>query len=196
LCFVSLDFTTINIVLAAQVYPIGENGEISSGLIWSAFGIGALVGPWLSSKVSDGTPRMILKINTFVTALGVTSAWSLLWLSVSLDSLFGIQSVAVAVAIMSLSSFFRGCYACTLWTNSQVLLQLTAKNQMLGRMFGIDWIFLNIGQVYSTLVQGAMIDVFGLERINLILATSLAAGLLPNIPWVIANLWLAHKKDE
>jgi MFS family permease len=131
-------------IFATQVFIIGLDGQLSLGIMYSAFGVGAVIGPFLLNKINDGSiakMRRLVFIGFFWAVLG----WVLLGLSGSL--------VMVCLALI-----LRAMGGSANWTYSQVLIQKTVPDAYLGRVFSLDLAFFQFVTVISTIAHGAWVD--------------------------------------
>lgn len=161
---------TLITIAATQLFVIGNGGEVSLGMLYSAFGLGAFVGPMLTNRINDGTVRRMRRLIIIGYAAIVVG-----WLMWGFTSVFPLVLLAV---------FVRGTGGSINWTYSVIIIQKTAPDAKLGRMFALDYAGFQIATVISTLVHGWLIDQVPLEDLNwVILGTGLVAGL-PLLAWI------------
>lgn len=135
---------TIMTVFATQVFIIGASGQISLGILYSAFGIGAVLGPIALNRVNDGSiyrMRQLILIGLCWAFFG----WLLIGWAATL------MVVALAMGIRAMGSSVN-------WTYSTVVIQQSVPDQYLGRVFSMDWGFFQLATVISTVVHGYAID--------------------------------------
>jgi MFS family permease len=171
---------TLLTIFATQLFVIGSQGELSLGILYSALGLGALAGPLLTNLANDGSVAKMRRLVAIGFVLLVVS-WPILGMANSL--------LLVALAI-----FIRAMGGSINWTYSNVIIQKTAPDAKLGRMFSIDMVGFQLATVISTLSHGTLIDVLGTERIDWIIWGTMLVGLIPAIVWFWAIRWLETRE--
>ena len=66
-------------VYAADVFPVGEDGALTLGLLFASSGIGAIIGPILANTLSDGNARALQRaigIGFVIVAIWLGRLWS------------------------------------------------------------------------------------------------------------------------
>jgi predicted MFS family arabinose efflux permease len=169
---------TLLTVFATQIFVYGARGEISQAVLWSALGFGAWLGPVLMNRINDGTVKHMRHLITYGFLLALI-CWPLLAWSP------GLAIVAVAI-------FFRAVGNSVNWTYSNVIIQKSAPDAKLGRMFSIDWVGFHIAVIISSLTHGILIDALGLERLDWIIWGTLAVATIPTLVWI----WAVRKLDQ
>ncbi len=160
---------TLLSVFATQIFVIGANGELSQAILWSALGFGALIGPMLTNTVNDGTVtkmRRLINIG-FVLLLG---SWIIMGFANSL------LLVASAILVRAMGGSIN-------WTYSNVIIQKTAPDAKLGRMFSIDTAGFYFATLVSTIIHGWLIDMLGNDYIIWIIVGTFLVGLIPASVW-------------
>jgi predicted MFS family arabinose efflux permease len=168
---------TLLTIFATQIFVLGAQGELSLGILYSALGVGAVLGPVLTNLVNDGSVRRMRRLIGLGFVLLVIS-WPVLAFS-------GVILVA-AIAI-----FVRAMGASINWTYSNVIIQKSAPDSKLGRMFSIDMAGSQLATVISTLSHGALIDWLGVAQIDWIILGTMAVSLLPLLLWA----WVVPKLE-
>lgn len=169
---------TLLTIFATQIFIMGDGGELSLGILYSALGLGALIGPLMTNLVNDGSVKQMrrLIILGFIFSL---LCWPILgWAS---------SIIIVAIAIFS-----RAVGGSINWTYSSVIIQKTAPDAKLGRMFSLDMAGFYFSTLVSTLVHGALIDALGLEKLNWIIWGTLIVGIIPALIWI----WIVPKLEK
>ena len=169
---------TLLTVFATQIFVYGGRGEISQAILWSALGIGAVVGPVFTNRINNGTVRHMRHLISVGFVLIVVS--------------FPLLATAPTLWFVALAIMVRTMGGSIGWTYSNVIIQKTAPYTKLGRMFAIDWIGFHVAYAITTLVHGALIDALGLARINWIIWGSMLVGLIPALIW----FWAVPKLEE
>ncbi|MDQ7037105.1 MAG: hypothetical protein Q9P01_20365 [Anaerolineae bacterium] len=172
---------TLLTVFATQLFVIGTRGEISQAILWSALGIGAILGPVLTNIVNNGTIRHMRHLIS-VGFLMIIISFPMLALSKSL------WFVALAILVRTMGGSIG-------WTYSNVIIQKTAPNAKLGRMFSIDWVGFHVAFAITTLAHGALLDILGIERINWIIWGTMIVGLIPALIWFWAVPQLEQSEE-
>lgn len=163
-------------IFATQIFIMGANGELSLGIMYSAFGLGAFLGPLVMNKINDGSVvrmrRLILL--GFIT---IVVGWLLL-------------GAALTLWAACLALFIRAVGGSVNWTYSNVIIQKTAPDAKLGRMFSLDMAGFQLATVMSTLVHGILIDWVGAQQAYLIALGTGVVALLPMFIWWLVIRWL------
>ncbi|MBK9124783.1 MAG: MFS transporter [Chloroflexi bacterium] len=158
--------------LATQVFVMGTRGELSLGLFYSAFGVGAVLGPLVANAIHNGSGpslRRWIWIGFIAQGLG--------WLVIGQASVLVIVCVGLAM---------RAVGGSINWTYSSVLLQRTTPDRYRGRVFAIDIMLFYAATVFATLVHGALIDALGPENLGWIGVGTAAISVLPLLGWSYA----------
>ncbi|MCP5096265.1 MAG: MFS transporter, partial [Chloroflexi bacterium] len=157
-------------VYAAQIFPMGEDGALTLGLLYAAAGAGAILGPLIANLFTDGTTRLLqnaIAVSFVVVGMG--------WL------LFG---WAPTLPIALFAMFFRHMGGSINWTYSNVLLQLRVPDRFLGRVFAFDFALFTLSMALSVWLSGLLLDNTSLEPRTL--SYLLAFGsVLPLLPWIL-----------
>lgn len=166
---------TIMTLFATQIFvTMNSGGEASLGLLYGATGIGAVIGPLLLNRFHDGTSRRMQH--------------AILWGFVLIVIGWAILSQAAMLWIVALGLGFRAMGGSANWTYSSAILQQTAADDYLGRMFSLETLMIQIVAVVSTIGTGALIDVLGVDRIYMVTLIIAGLNLLPLAGW----WWLTH----
>lgn len=164
---------SIMIILATQIFVLGIDGQLSLGIVYSAFGIGAIVGPLLANALSVGTPQNLRRwilVGFVAQAVG--------WL------LIGWASTLLLVCI---GLIMRGMGGSVNWTYSSVLLQRTTPDQYRGRVFALDMTLFNLATAFATIVHGTLIDTLGTSNVAIIAYGTALLSAGPLIGWIWAQ---------
>lgn len=169
---------TLMTIFATQLFVLGNGGELSLGILYSIFGVGAFLGPVLANRFNDGTvPRMRrLIIWGFV---GIALGWF-------------IMGGANSLWIVGIGLFMRAIGGSINWTYSTIIIQKTSANAYLGRMFSLDMAGFQLATVLSTLIHGGLIDLGGAQSAMLI---ALGTGIVSIIPLLIWY-WLIPRVEQ
>jgi len=146
--------------------------------LWSAFGFGALIGPILANRVNDGSVKQLRRLVAVGFGL-IVIGWPVLGLSTTL-------------AMVTVAFFIRAMGGSINWTYSNVIIQKTAPDAKLGRMFSIDMAGFQLATVISTMLHGWLIDIFGVEQINIVIWGTMFVSLIPASIW----FWLVPRLER
>ncbi len=167
--FVSAGFQVVQVEIAERVFPLGESGGLSLGLMFGLAGVGTGVGPILARRFTGDNYRPL--------CIAIAAGYLLCALGLFITApLYSFEVVLLGI-------FLRGTGGGIVWVlSTQLLLQLT-PGQVLGRVFGTEFaMFTFLGAVGATLSGLAVDSWLGLT------GTIWAMGLLCAFPF---SLWLA-----
>jgi MFS family permease len=167
-------------IFATQIFVLGTSGQLSLGIMYSAFGVGAIIGPILLNRFNDGS---VLSMRSLIIVgfLFATLGWFVLGSALSL--------VVVCIALI-----LRGMGGSVNWTYSTVMIQKLVPNSYLGRMFSMDMAIFYLATVLSTLAHGSLVDTLGAENIRLIAFGTMVVSLLPLIGWMLFTRWVQRQQ--
>lgn len=160
---------TILTFYATSVFVLGANGELSLGVLFAGFGVGALLGPLALNHYHGDTTHGLRRM----VAVGfgfITVGWF------AFGAAPGLWLAAAAVALRAVGGSAN-------WVYSTTLIQKTVPDQYLGRVFALDMAGFYLVSVVSTVVHGVLIDAFGDERIRTIVYLTGAVSALPLVWW-------------
>ena len=162
-------------VYGKQIFPIGQDGAASIGLLYASRGLGALVGPMIAGVITSGSPR------TMRQAISVA-----FFLSTAFYLLFA-HSPVLAVALICVIGAHSG--GSIQWVFSTTLLQMTVPDRFLGRVFALEMALLTLTMSVSTYVTGLGVDHpdLGARRMATILGLAFA---VPGVIWLSLQKWL------
>lgn len=168
---------TLLTIVATQIFIMGNDGEVSLSLLYSAFGLGAFIGPMLTNRFNDGSVQQMRRL-IIIGFASMVVAW-LLW---------GVSSVFFMVVI---AIFIRGLGGSINWTYSVIIIQKTAPDAKLGRMFALDFAGFQIATVVSTLVHGWLVDQVPLEQLHWIILGTGMVAVVPLVVW----MWIVKRLE-
>lgn len=168
------------VIYATKMFVIGDQGTGSLGIFYSAFGLGALIGPIVLGRFNNGSvPRMRRLVS--VGYAWITIGWFLFGFSPTLL----IASFALLIKAMGSSIY---------WTYSSVILQKTVPDQFLGRLFAIDLAGFQLSTVISVLITGWLIEHTPLPGVpGIVLGTGIVS-LIPFVLWTVAIPWVEKQE--
>ncbi len=171
-------FDTLVVIYATQIFAAGGKGESALGVLYSAFGIGAVLGPVVLNRFhGDSVPTMRRLVS--IGYLWVTLGWFLFGAAQPLL----LAALAVVVKAMGSSIY---------WTYSSVILQKTVPDEFLGRLFSLDLAGFQLAVVVSALATGWLLDSSGLDARTITLVTGVAS-LAPLLLWTAAIPWIERR---
>lgn len=163
---------TLMTIYATQIFVWQIGSELSLGIMFSAFGIGAIIGPLLLNRINDGSVFRMRRLVIVGFALAVMG-WVLLGIAGSL--------IMIAAALV-----IRAMGGSANWTYSSVIIQKTVPDRFLGRVFSLDLAAFQLATVLSIVVHGAVIDMLA-SRTNERLFIELPEILVPE-SWLTLKL--------
>ena len=167
-------FDIIAALYAARVFREGQEGATTLGLMFTAFGVGAVIGPLIANRLGDSSAVWLRR-----AILGGFVCMPLAWL---------IVGIAPSLPIALLGCVLRGMGGSVNWTYSDVLLQMSVPDDFLGRVFAFDFAIFTLAVSVSLWLTGFITDQFHLAPriIVLLLATG---SLGPLAVWSAALRW-------
>jgi MFS family permease len=162
-------------ILATQYFVIGANGEQSLGIMYGAIGVGAVLGPVVLNHFHDNSIHAMHRMITIgyillVVGMVILSNSAFMWIAL----------LGLIVGPMGGSGN---------WTYSTAIIQKSAANHMMGRMFSLERIALQFVSIISTLLTGWLIDYLGASQIFLVIWIIATLRLIPLLGW-----WITLRK--
>jgi MFS family permease len=173
-------FDIISALYAARVFREGQEGATTLGLMFTAFGVGSVIGPLISNRLGDSTVVWLRR-----AILGGFVCMPLAWL---------IVGTAPALPIVLAGCVLRGAGGSINWTYSDVLLQMTVPNRLLGRVFAFDIAIFTLTVSISLWLTGYITDVFHFGPRTIVLLLALGS-LGPLIVWGAALRWQSRRAE-
>jgi MFS family permease len=171
-------FDIIAALYASHVFREGQEGATTLGLMFTAFGVGAVIGPLISNQFGDSNVAWLRR-----AILAGFVCMPLAWL---------IVGIAPSLPVVLAGCVLRGAGGSINWTYSDVLLQMTVPNHLLGRVFAFDFAIFTLAVSISLWLTGFVTDTFHLEARTIVLL--LAAGsLVPLAVWSAALRWQSRR---
>lgn len=176
-------FDAILVLYATTLFVIGENGTTSTGLLYTAFGIGAVIGPLIVDRFNDQSVRQMRRLVAIGYAL-ITLGWFFVAGAPIMEAAF----LAVCIKAMGSSVY---------WTYSSVILQKTVEDRFLGRVFAFDHAGFQLATVISTIITGAATEQATPDGLRTVVLITAILSLIPCILWTMALPWIErHAKRE
>lgn len=173
---------TLITIFATQVFILGADGQISLGIMYSSFGLGAILGPVILNRFHDRSVtqlRRLMILGFIAAALG--------WL---------VMGVAGSLLAICLALLIRAMGGSVNWTYSTVVLQKSADDAYLGRVFSLDMMGFYLASVLSTLTHGALVDAVGAEQAGTVALGTFLVALVPLVVWVLLIRMLERRAAQ
>jgi MFS family permease len=171
---------TLMIIYATSIFVVGDKGAGSLGLFWGAYGLGAVLGPLLFERFSDGAISTLRCLITYAFLFG-TAGWVIFGAAPTL----GIAALGLMVRAMG------GTY----WTYSSVILQRLVDDDYLGRVFSLDLMCFQLSLVVSIIVTGVVLNLIGSEHVRAVVFGTAVISVLPMLAWIQAMRWLNRQSQ-
>ena len=171
-------FDIIAALYASHVFRQGLEGATTLGLMFTAFGVGAVIGPLISNRFGESHAVWLRR-----AILAGFVCMPLAWL---------IVGTAPTLPVALVGCVLRGVGGSINWTYSDVLLQMTVPNHLLGRVFAFDFALFTLAVSISLWLTGYVTDAFHLDPRTIVLL--LAGGsLIPLGMWGAALRWQSRR---
>lgn len=168
-------------VFAEQYFPYGKEGALSLGVMFGAAGLGALIGPLISNRLTRGEHLALRRAIQYGYLL-IPAGWALVAWSPNL----WIVSAGILVRLAGSSIN---------WTYSNVLIQTEVPDRFLGRVFALDLGVFTLASSTSIFLTGYFLDTFGLSPRNLGLAFALGS-VIPFVYWAFYQVRYAREFSQ
>ncbi len=168
------------IIYGTQVFVLGNDGVTSMAILWAAFGFGAILGPLITNRFSDGSVRILRRLIGAGFVM-MTVGW-LFW------------GWAPSLALLSLAVVVRAMGGSVNWTYSSVIIQQIVPDAYLGRMFSLDFAVFEMVQSIGIVVIGLLIDAAGQDSIQTIVYGAALASIAPLLIWTRLVFWLEKRE--
>lgn len=170
----------ILIIYGTALFAIGEDGTVSMAILWFAMGLGAVLGPVILNRFTDGSVRS-LRHMMLIGFIWLPLGWFMLgW--------------APTLFLAAVSILVRGMGGSANWTYSSVIIQKTVPDAYLGRMFSLDMTGFQFMQAISTIATGIIIDAIGAPEVRTVVYILGALSLIPLIIWAVAIVRLDRQE--
>lgn len=164
-------FGNIDVIVtlyAAQVFILGKDGALALGLMYAAAGVGSVTGPLITDMLGEST-RHFLQRAILAGFYMIPLSWLLI-------------GVAPALPLVMVGLVLRGMGGSINWTYSSVLIQLSVRNDYLGRVFALDFGLFTLVYSISIWWMGVAVDTVHLSPRELALAVALFS-IFPALAW-------------
>jgi len=173
-------FDIITALYAAHIFREGQEGATTLGLMFTAFGVGSVIGPLISNRLGDSSIIWLRR-----AILGGFVCMPLAWL---------IVGTAPTLPIALAGCILRGAGGSINWTYSDVLLQMSVPNHLLGRVFAFDIAIFTLAVSISLWLTGFVTDEFHLNPRTIVLFLALGS-LGPLAVWGAALRWQIRRVE-
>ncbi len=160
-----------------EIFPLGQDGAISIGLLYAARGVGTGLGPVIARRFGGESATFLQR------AIGPAFFLSVLgYLWVSQTSFFLVMLLGVLLAHMGGS---------IQWVFSTALLQMRVPDNLLGRVFAVEFAALTLTTAISAYLTGVASDAGWSPRALTVILALVFIG-----PGVLLTLALWRKPAE
>lgn len=142
--FLSSGFQVIQVAIAQDVFPIGEGGGISLGLMFALAGVGTGIGPIIARKYTGDDNRLLKR----AMALGYLIGGVGMVITAPLFNLW----------IVLLGTAMRGIGGGIVWVFSTQLLLQMVPGQVRGRIFASEFAIFYLASAAASSLVGAGMD--------------------------------------
>ncbi len=171
-------FDIITALYAAHVFRQGQDGATTLGLMFTAFGAGSVLGPLITNRLGNSSTVWLRG-----AILGGFVCMPLAWL---------IVGTAPTLPIVLAGCILRGAGGSINWTYSDVLLQMTVPNHLLGRVFAFDIAVFTLAVSISLWLTGFVTDAFHLTPRSIVLLLAMGS-VAPLVIWGAALRWQSRR---
>lgn len=161
------------VVYGQKVFPMGNDGALSVGILNGAHGLGALIGAVLTARYMK-MPRLSI-------------AWGILLLFTFRAAFFGIWGMAGNIWVVVFATLLITACGSLLWVSSTTILQNMIPADLRGRIFAIEFGLLTLAMAGFLWLIGRALDHWRLSPATVTYGTAGAAGLVA-LAWLAAIL--------
>jgi hypothetical protein len=161
----------IEVTFAEKIFPLGQDGSGTLGLIYFAAGVGTGLGPLLARRLTGDNP--------------ITMHWAILGTFITAFLGYLMIGWAPTLSLLLVAVFIRTIGGGTNWVYSAVLLQMMVPNRFLGRVFAFDLAMMTLASSLSTLWVGWARDELGMTPHQIALT-------LGGVALICTLLWAAY----
>jgi len=170
----------IEVQFAEELFPLGDNGSATLGLIYVSVGIGSGIAPLLARQWSGDN---LLAMHWAIAVCYFASFTGYL-----------LMGGATGLTMILLSGVIRSGGGGANWVLSSTMLQLTVPQQLLGRVFAFDMAAMTFISALSTIGVSLAIDMLGLTPFQI---SFIMGGIAFTcfVSWLIyVQYYVRHKK--
>ena len=170
----SQGYQVVKVVIGRSLFPLGQAGGISLGLLFSAAGLGTGIGPIAARLWTADRPRRLrlaLFAGYFLSALGL-----------------GISSLLINLETVLLGSLWAGIGGGIIWVFSTQLLLQSVPGKVRGRVFATEYAIFTLLSTFGVTTIGFALD--SSLKVSEILAGMCVLTLVPGVLW---RIWLSRR---
>lgn len=171
---------TLMTIYATQIFILGDGGQLSLGILYSAFGLGAMIGPILFNRFNDGSIERMRQLITIAFILSIVC-----WI---------VMGTAQSIWVVCIALMIRAMGGSTNWTYSSIIIQKTADDRYLGRVFSLDMMMFYVATALSTIGHGSAVDFVGSQHVNWVAFGTTFVAIVPFVAWLLVNRWLNQRQ--
>ncbi len=171
-------FSVLIVQLSKDVFPIGEAGGITLGLLYAVAGIGTGIGPILARRFTGDREipvRAAIGLSYFITSAGLI-----------------IASLLSSLGVVLLGNFIRAFGGGIIWVFSTMLLFVLVPERFRGRVLSTEFAFFTLASALGAALGGWVIDQSSITFHTILLWT----GLVSIIPGLLWFLWIRSRGDK
>ena len=171
-------FSVLIVQLSEDVFPIGEAGGISLGLLYAVAGIGTGIGPILARRFTGDRERPVrvaIGLSYFITSAGLI-----------------IASILTSLNVVLLGNFVRAFGGGINWVFSTMLIFVLVPQRFRGRVLSTEFAFFTLASAFSSALGGWALDQNSITFQSILFWT----GLLSIIPGLLWFLWIKNRGDQ
>ena len=170
----------VEIAFAKEVFPIGEDGAITLGIVYAISGIGTGISPLLLRRwFGDALPsaRKAIAFGFGLMTMGI-----------------GLIAITPNLSLFLIGTFVRTLGTGALWVFASAMLQQLVPDRFRGRVFAFEFAMLTLAQSISVLWAGWGQDWFGLDARQIALSMTIFS-ILPLLMWItVDRRWLKSER--
>jgi Na+/melibiose symporter-like transporter len=169
----------VEVTFAKEVFPIGDDGSGTLGLIYLTIGLGTGLGPLVARRITGDNP--------------LAMQWAILFTYIAMVIGYTMQGWAFTLAILLVATFIRTVGTGINWVYSSSLLQMIVPGNYLGRVFAFDLAMMTLASSTSTLWVGWAKDNLGLSSHQLALSLGSVPAVM-TVGWMIYLTWRLRRR--
>lgn len=170
----------VEVAFAKEVFPIGDEGAGTLGLIYLVIGVGTGLGPVVARRITGDNPAPM--------------QWAILLSYVAMLIGYTMQGWAFTLVIFLVATFIRTIGTGINWVYSSSLLQIVVPGHYLGRVFAFDLAMMTLASATSTLWVGWAKDNLGLSPQQLALSLASVPAVMI-FGWILYLAWF-YKQEQ
>ncbi len=159
------------IIYATELFIMGTDKTTPLSIMYTAFGIGAVLGPILLNRFNDGSVRIMRRL-IVIGFVWITLGWF-------------VMGGAATLPLVSLALVLRAMGGSANWTYSSVIIQKSVADKFLGRMFSLDMAGFQLASALSILATGELVDAVGTGNVRYVVAIMGAVSIIPFVVWLL-----------